>query len=542
MNIFGSSYVQIVLGLLSALILFLYAIESLGKEFQEMASEEFRKKISKVVKNRYSGALIGALSTAVVQSSSAITSIAVLLVNTGIISFRNSLGVIFGSSIGTTVTAQLALLSSSAVAPVLIIVGFLSKFAGKRLRLISKPIFFLGVILFSLSLLSSAIEPLKQNPEFVKLFSYLSSPLIAYTASCLFTMLIHSSSITSGIVVVLAQSGVISIEVAIPMILGANLGTSITTIIASSGLNLYARRAGFANFLFKVIGTLLFMIFVKEFILLLQLITNDPAQQAAMGHLIFNVINSVIFLLLLKPFEKLVCLIIRGNEEEILFETKYLHGNGNRKVAEVMGDIRKELAYSIENTIKIYQKAISIFYNPAGIVLMDIQKLETLNDFLDDEITSTIVSISKNKLSEKDAQKTITLVKVSNTIEQIADLGDDFADVFKRMHSLNMDKRDVNIEKLTDIHNRLIGLFRDIEIAIQGSTEQELLQIKEKEEEIYAQIRNEYNIHVSMLQQDEKYNGNIFVDAISIIELSVSKVRDIRKLLLRQARGYPKDA
>ena len=148
MNIFGSSYVQIVLGLLSALILFLYAIESLGKEFQEMASEEFRKKISKLVKNRYSGALIGALSTAVVQSSSAITSVAVLLVNTGIISFRNSLGVIFGSSIGTTVTAQLALLSSTPIAPVLIIVGFLSKFAGKNLKLISKPVFFLGVILF----------------------------------------------------------------------------------------------------------------------------------------------------------------------------------------------------------------------------------------------------------------------------------------------------------------------------------------------------------------------------------------------------------
>jgi phosphate:Na+ symporter len=170
---------------------------------------------------------------------------------------------------------------------------------------------------------------------------------------------------------------------------------------------------------------------------------------------------------------------------------------------------------------------------------MEIHKLETLNDFLDDEITEVIVSLSKFKLSEKEAQKTVTLVKVSNTIEQLGDLGNDFSKVFERMHDLGIQSKDVGIERLTDVHNRLIELFRMIELAIQGVSERELQEIKVKEEEIYAQIREEFDVHVHKLQEEERYNGSIFVDAVSIIELSVSKARDIRKLLLRQVRGFP---
>jgi Na+/phosphate symporter len=170
---------------------------------------------------------------------------------------------------------------------------------------------------------------------------------------------------------------------------------------------------------------------------------------------------------------------------------------------------------------------------------MEIHKLETLNDFLDDEITEEIVSLADFKLSETEAQKTVTLVKVSNTIEQLGDLGNDFSKVFERMHNLGIHRDDVNIEKLTDIYNELIRLFREIEKTIADPKEDELQAVKPKEEEIYAQIRQEFDAHVHKLQENEKYNGSIFVDAVSIIELSVSKVRDIRKLLLRQVRGFP---
>lgn len=539
MKILDFTYFQIFLGVISALVLFLYAIDNLSNELQSLASEKFRTVLSKVVKNKYAGALVGIVATAITQSSTVVIVTVMTLVNTGVISFTNSLGVMLGSHIGATLTAQLALVNSAAIASILIIIGFVLELLGKKFRYVSKPIFFLGLILFSLHLVSLSIEPLRENPEIMQLFSHLSNPILAYFASAVFTIIVQSSSVSTGMIVILASGGMVPIEVAIPMILGANMGTSFTALILSLKLNLYARRAGIANFLVNFLGTLLFMIFLNPFTSLMTSIATGVGQQVALAHLLFNLFSAVIFLLLLKPFEKLIVKIVKGQEEEILFETKYIDEDQSKNLQSRIKDIKKELAYSIESTIKIYQKAVSAFYNTNKLTLMEIHKLETLNDFLDDEITKAIISLSKFKLSEKDAQRTVALVKISNTIEQLGDLGKDFSQIFERVHDLGIEEKDVNIEKLVDIHNRLMELFRIIEKAILGATEQELMDIKLKEEEIYTLIREEFDIHVNKLQKDDRYNGGPFVDAISIIELSVSKVRDIRKLLLKQEREYP---
>ena len=539
MDIFSSDYLRIALGLISALILFLYAIENLSKEIQELASERFREKISRIARNSYLGTIFGALATGIIQSSSAVTVITVILVNTGIISFRNSLGILFGSNIGTTVTAQLALVNSTVLASLFIIIGFfIGLIGGRRAKIIGKPVFFLGFILFSLSLLSSTIEPLKNNPDVIALFSEFSSPILAYFVSALFTGIIHSSSITSGIIVILAQSGLIPIEVSIPMILGANLGSSITAILASSRLNLFARRVGTANFMFNAIGTALFMLLLHPFIWVIESIANGIAMQTALAHVLFNVFNTLIFLVFLNPFENLIIKMVKGNEEEIVFRTKYLKRNGSKKIKpkERIDLIKKEITYSVENTIKIYQMAISLFYNSSSLTVMNIHKLETLNDYLDDRITESILELSKLKLSPKSAKTIVNLIKISNTIEQLGDLGMDFSEVFKRMHSLGIPYREVDIERLTSIHNRLIDLFRDIEKNIVSTNDKKLAAIKLKEEHIYNMVNEDFDTHVERLQGQDDYDGNIFVDAISIVELSVSKVRDIRKLLIRQLR------
>lgn len=538
MNVLDFTYFQIFLGIISALVLFLYAIDNLSNELQSLASEKFRTVISRVVRNRYVGALVGILTTAITQSSMVVIVTVMTLVNTGVISFTNSLGIMLGTHIGTTVTAQLALVNSATIASILIIVGFVLGLLGKRFRLISKPIFFLGLVLFSLYLVSLSIEPLRGSPEIMHLFSYLSNPILAYVVSALFTIVVQSSSVVTGMVVILASGGIIPIEVAIPMVLGANMGTSFTALFLSLKLNLYAKRAGIANFLFNLFGTVLFMIFLPSFTHFIVSITDTAGQQAALAHLLFNVFNTTVFLLLLKPFKNLVVKIVKGEEEEILFETKYIGKDESKKLQTRISDIKKELAYSVEGTVKIYQKALSVFYNPSKLVLMEIHKLETLNDFLDDEITKAIVSLSSSKLSERDAQETVTLIKISNTIEQLGDLGKDFSKIFQRVHDFGIEEKDVNIEKLRGIHDRLIELFIAIKKAVLGCTKQELADIKVKEEEIYAQIRKEYDTHVDKLQEDSKYSGGIFVDAISIIELSVSKIRDIRKLLLREIESY----
>ena len=538
MDIFKTEYLQIALAFISALILFLYAIDALSKEIQDLASNKFREILGKLAKNKYLGTLFGALLTALLQSSTAVGVMTILLVNTGVISFHNSLGILFGSNIGTTVTAQLVLLDSTILAPLLMIVGLLLGAIGKKTKIISKPIFHIGFLLLSLTLISSAIEPLKSNPEVMQLFSNLSNPLVAFSVSALFTALIHSSSVTTGIIVILAQNGLIPIEVAIPMVLGANVGTNLTALIAAVRLNLFAKRVAVADFMFDAIGTFIFMFLIKPFSWSMQYLSSDPGVQTALAHLIFNVIATLIFLTFSKPFEKLVIALVKGNEEEILFKTKYLKGDEKGKPRKRINCIKLEITYSIENTIKLYQKAISLFYNPSNTTQMEISKFETLNDYLDDEITKAILQLTQVKLSPRDAHATVTLIKISNTIEQLGDLGNDLSQVFLRMHKLGMSNKEINIEKLTDIHNRLIDLFRDIEKNIITSDERKLALIKVKEEEITALINEQFDIHVLRLQKDAKYDGTIFVDAISIIESSVYKVRSIRKLILKQIRDY----
>ena len=538
MDILKSEYLQIALAFISALILFLYAIDTLSKEFQELASNKFREILGKLAKNKYTATLFGAILTALMQSSSAVGVMTILLVNTGVISFHNSLGIIFGSNIGTTITAQLVLLDSSILAPILMILGLLLGVVSKKTKMVSKPIFHIGFLLLSLSLISSTIEPLKNSPLVMNMFSNLSNPIVAYIVSALFTALIHSSSVTTGIIVILAQNGLIPIEVAIPMVLGANVGTNVTALIAGIKLNLFAKRVAVADFLFDAIGTLVFMFLIKPFSWSMQYLSSDPGVQTALAHLIFNVIATLIFLTFSKPFEKLVIALVKGNEEEILFKTKYLKGDEKGKPRKRINCIKLEITYSIENTIKLYQKAISLFYNPSNTTQMEISKFETLNDYLDDEITKAILQLTQVKLSPRDAHATVTLIKISNTIEQLGDLGNDLSQVFLRMHKLGMSNKEINIEKLTDIHNRLIDLFRDIEKNIITSDERKLALIKVKEEEITALINEQFDIHVLRLQKDAKYDGTIFVDAISIIESSVYKVRSIRKLILKQIRDY----
>ncbi len=524
-------YLQIFLGAISALILFIYGIENLSKDFQGLAAEKFRILISKLASNRFTGALVGAFSTAIIQSSTAVSLVVVVLVNTGVISFKQSLAIMFGTNLGTTVTAQLALLQSTMLAPVLIIVGFFLRISGAKFRLISKPIFFLGFILFALNLLSSNLAPLQEHPNVMFFFAALSAPLLAFFASALFTILVQSSSVTSGMIIVLVYSGMIPVEVAIPMILGANVGTSTTAFVVSTRLNLHAKRAGTAKFVFTLLGAILFMVLLTPFTMLIESFAVSAAAQAALAHLIFNLAITVLFLIVLTPFEKLIIWLVKGEEEEILFETKYLSKSENITFEKQIANVKKEIAYSIEITIKIYQKAISMFYHPAKTVEMEIDKLETLNDYLDEEISLSIVDLTKKKLTQKKAQQTVSLLKISNTVEQLGDLGRDFSDVFIKMHELNIPKHEVDIEATTDINNKLIELFKQTEIVIKNPTKKEIEKLKMVEISMSKLIKDYFDVHVKKLQAEDSYQGSVFVDAISIIELSVSKIREIRKIL-----------
>lgn len=291
---------------LTAVILFVYGLENFSREIEKISGERFRRSISRATRIPVVGLLIGALVTAVIQSSSATSVITIGLVNAGVLSFKNSVGIIFGSNIGTTITAQLVAFKLTAFAPVFIVLGFFLSLTRSRYAIFGKTVFFFGFVFFSLNLISSALEPLKNAPDIVNLLSQPLNPLYAVLLGCVFTALVQSSSVTTGLAVVFTQQGLLGLENAVPLIMGANIGTTATAMIAMFNMDAAAKKTALAHLLFNVGGVIIFLPIVLLNHNWLSTTTYDPAMALATIHLIFNLGTSVVFMLLITPLTRLI--------------------------------------------------------------------------------------------------------------------------------------------------------------------------------------------------------------------------------------------
>ena len=301
---------QIMLAGVTAIILFVFGLENFSSEIQQVSGERFRKFLAKATSIPLIGLLIGAVVTAVIQSSSATSVIAVSLVNAGVLSFKSSVSIIFGANVGTTVTAQLVAFKLTAFAPALIVLGFLLTLLRSRLAIFGKSIFYIGFVFFSLNLISSALQPLQQAPDFADYLSRPHNPFVAILVGCVFTAIVQSSSVTTGLVIILAQQGMISLENAVPILMGANIGTTATVMVTIFKMDLAAKKTAMSHLLFNVCGVLLFL---PAFLLYgdrLNQLQSDPAIALANIHLVFNLATALVFLVFLNPFTRLIDLML----------------------------------------------------------------------------------------------------------------------------------------------------------------------------------------------------------------------------------------
>jgi len=294
---------SIVIPVLSLVAVFLFGIEKFSRHIRKMADGRFKSALRKLTRNPLGGLALGAIFTALIQSSTATTVILAGLANAGIVSFQQSMGIILGANIGIA-------LKVTNIAPYFILLGFLITYFGRERKSWGKPIFYFGLVFFSISLISLYIEPVRTNPEILNLFGKVSNLFIAILVGFLFTSIVQSSSVTSGLVVVLAGSGLLDLNQAFGIILGANLGTTVTVILASLMLNFEAQRVALAHFLFNLLGILILIPFLNEFLLPISNLGIGVAQKVAVAHISFNLIFALLFLLLVKPFSNLVCRVI----------------------------------------------------------------------------------------------------------------------------------------------------------------------------------------------------------------------------------------
>jgi phosphate:Na+ symporter len=298
------SSLRVLLASVSAIVLFLYGLEAFSNEIQRAGGATLTKWLGRLTESRWRGVLLGAVATAIVQSSSAVTSLTVAFVDAGTISFRASLGVLLGANVGTTSTAWLVSLKLTSIGPFFIVLGTLLSALPTRLKMLGKAAFYFGFIFFSLEVVSFTLKPLAHNPVFTEMLSRSSTPAIGVLAGLTVTAIVQSSSITTGLCILLVQQNLMPVTAAIPIVIGANIGTSATALVASIKMQSTARHVAIANLCFNSFGVLLFLPFLSRFAQTVVELAGDAGTAVAWAQLIFNVVMVMAVLILLRIFHR----------------------------------------------------------------------------------------------------------------------------------------------------------------------------------------------------------------------------------------------
>ena len=307
--------------MLGGLALFLYGMNMMSNGLEMAAGDKMKTILEKLTSNRILGVLVGALVTAIIQSSSATTVMVVGFVNSGLMSLTSAVWVIMGANIGTTITGQLIAIDITAIAPLIAFIGvaMIVFFKSQKLDAIGGVIGGLGILFIGMETMSSAMVPLRTMPEFVGLISKFQNPFIGILVGALFTALIQSSSASVGILQALAKSGVMTLSSSIYVLFGQNIGTCITSVLASIGTSKNAKRTTVIHLSFNIIGTVLFVTIsmLFPFADLVQSLTpSNVAAQIANVHTIFNVTTTLLLLPIGTKLVDLACRILPDSEED----------------------------------------------------------------------------------------------------------------------------------------------------------------------------------------------------------------------------------
>lgn len=478
---------QIILAGLTAIVLFIYGLENFSAEIEHVSGARFRKFLSRATRIPLVGVAIGALVTAVIQSSSATSVIAISLVNAGVLSFKNSVGIIFGANVGTTVTAQLVAFKLTAFAPLFILAGFALSLRRSRVSLFGKSIFYFGFVFFSLNLISAALEPLQHEPALVAYLVQPQNPLLAVLVGCLFTAVVQSSSVTTGLAIVFTQQGLLSLENAVPIIMGANIGTTATALLAMLNMDLAAKKTAFSHLLFNVGGVLIFLPILYLFGDRLNELETEPGIALATIHLVFNLATSIIFVVLLGPFTRLVEALFGEGRMDFQRLTIPVFDPGtafDEIRAGLEEELRDLLAFLQEN---YNQVTLSIESNYRNVYEASARRIEYI-EFLEGEYVSYFSRVVANVADEKESRQLLSLVTRFDYLFQIHDSIDDLFNTKRMMSKHYIELKSDVMLMVREVSSCTLGLFDDIHRALRHEPGAEISRRGEELKELMSAV------------------------------------------------------
>lgn len=419
--------------LLGGLALFLYGMNMMSSGLEAAAGNKMKGILEKLTSNRFKGVLVGAIITAVIQSSSATTVMTVGFVNAGIMTLNQAVWIIMGANIGTTITGQLIALDIGAIAPLIAFVGvFIITFIkNEKLRHISSIFAGIGILFMGMGMMSDAMHPLRESQVFLDFMTNFSNPMIGILVGALVTAVLQSSSASVGILQALASTGMVPLSSAVFVLFGQNIGTCITAVIASIGTKPNARRTTIIHLMFNIFGTVLFTIItlVTPYVMWIESLTpGNAVAQIANVHTSFNVITSLILLPFGTYLANLTKKILPESEQEeesirrLKFirpmETHYVVGQSALAIAQISNETKRMMLMVKENVNKSFDAAM---FGVTPDMVEDIEEREEYIDYLNMEITKYITKMMTVEMSAQDSDIVNRYHSIVGNLERIGD-------------------------------------------------------------------------------------------------------------------------
>lgn len=479
---------KMLFSLFGGLAIFIYSMSLMGDGLQKAAGEKMRRILEVLTSNPVMGILVGTLVTMIIQSSSATTVMVVGFVSANLMTLPQAIGVIMGANIGTTVTAQIVAFNLGEYAYLITAVGFILFFFfnKKIIKYVGQIIFAFGLLFIGLNVMSDAMKPLAQSAMFEDIIHRVSdTPILGLFVGTLVTLIVQSSSATIAVLLNLAQEpdangqALISLQGALPILFGSNLGTTITGILASIGARVNGKRAAMAHTVFNVVGSVLFMLILPYFAKFVVFIspkgteTEVIARQIANAHTSFNIVNTILWAPFVLILAKIVTFLVRGEEETIENKVMYLDYKILNNAAVAMDLATKELTRMAELARKMMSNAKKAFIHSNVEAAKKVHEIESIVDMLQTEIIKYLSTmLSQSSLTDRQSIRLAGLMHTANDIERMGDHCKNVAELAMEKIEKDLPFSKEAISDLTNAFNKLNEMVdHSIQSLSQGNTE-----------------------------------------------------------------------
>ncbi|MEA3328892.1 MAG: Na/Pi cotransporter family protein [Candidatus Omnitrophota bacterium] len=524
---------SIVFNVVGGLGLFIYGIRLMGDGLQKVAGNKLRQTLKYLTDKPLKGILTGLGITALIQSSSAATVMMVGFVNAGLMTLRQSIGVIMGANIGTTITAQLIAFKVTRYALPAIGIGLALNLFAKRkvIKDIGQFMLGFGLLFLGFQIMKLPMGPLKTsgilNEVFLK-FSH--NPILGLGTGILITVVLQSSSATIGILMALVISG-LSFEAAIPILLGDNIGTCITALLASIGTTVSARRTAVAHTIFNTIGTVIVLLILPFYIHFIQAITgllsrylpfltSSIDRQIANAHTIFNLINTMVLFPFIGILVKITKMIVSGEDRIAEGGPRYLEEHLLSTPSVAIEQARKEIVRMLDIAREMVTTGMDGFFNRNRKSLLRIAPQEAAVDNLQEAITHYLVEISERDLSSRQAEQLPALMHTVNDIERIGDHAENIMELAEREIDKKLVFSQTAVRELRQMYNQIEQMVDKTSRAFEDnnfSLAKEVLLQENKINLLYKQLRQN---HIQRLNEGSclVLSGIVFLDLLNNFE------------------------